>query len=95
MLEVWKLFISHMEGDIIHGVENAAGLTDTLSLRDKVGVLTIWVIEFMLLAEVQMLGICHMVLTDLIMVVGITAVHISRFSEKFKTTRRQLIFNSF
>jgi hypothetical protein len=80
MVEVWKLLSSNMEGDIIHGVENGAGLTDTLSLRGKVGVLTIWVLGFMLMTEVWML-----VLNDLIMVVGITAVNISRFSEKLKS----------
>ena len=87
MLEVWKLFISHMEGDIIHGVENGAGLTDTLSLKGKVGVLTIWVLGFMLMDELWMLVICHMVLNDLIMVVGTTAVNISRFSENSKVNK--------
>ena len=82
MVEVWKLLSSNMEGDIIHGVENGAGLTDTLSLRGKVGVLTIWVLGFMLMTEVWML-----VLNDLIMVVGTTAVNISRFSENSKVNK--------
>ena len=67
-------------------MEDAAGLTDTLSVRDKVVAFVCMVFGLKLVAEVWMLVICHMedmVLSDFIMV-GITEhiiTQLNMFSE--------------